>query len=65
MIQLAPEQAKALEGQAEPLQVQNPCTQEMFVLLREDLFAPMRQWAAPLSRGWDDSALDVYNDPSA
>lgn len=65
MIQLTREQAHALEGQVEPMQVQNPCTQEVFVLVRKDVFDQMRQWMAPLSQGWDDPAMDVYNDPPA
>jgi hypothetical protein len=63
MIALTPEQAKALEGRPEPLEVQHPQTGESFVLIRKNVFEQMKAWAAPLNRGWDDPALDVYNEP--
>jgi hypothetical protein len=63
MIHLTPEQVQALESQAEPLELHNPKTQEVFVLIRKEVFAQVRAWMAPLNRGWDDAAMDVYNEP--
>lgn len=63
MIELTPEQVKALQAQTEPMQVQNPCTREIFVLVPKAAFEQMQRWAAPLARAWDDPAMDVYNDP--
>jgi hypothetical protein len=59
MIELTAEQAQAVEQGGTPVLL-NPKTKEEFVLVRKDVFEKMRQWMAPLSRGWDDPALDVY-----
>jgi hypothetical protein len=63
MIALTTEQTRALEGRKEPLELQNPNTQETFVLLRKEVFEQIKSWLAPLNRGWDDPAMDVYNEP--
>ncbi len=59
MIQLTPEQVQAVEQQEQPVLV-NPETGEDFVIVRKAVYDKMRRLTAPLSRGWDDPALDVY-----
>lgn len=62
MIELTDEQAEAVKnGQPVPVVV-NPKTREEFVLIRRDVFDRMRKVLQPLTRGWDDSALDVYEE---
>jgi hypothetical protein len=65
MIELTPEQAQAIAHQGErPPTMLNPKTQETFVLIRKDVFELMRKWMEPFNRGWDDPALDIYNESS-
>jgi hypothetical protein len=59
MIELTHEQAMAVE-QGEPPVLLNPATGEEFVLIRKEAYEKMRRFMAPLERGWDDPALDVY-----
>lgn len=59
MIELTEEQVRAVEHGAPPVLL-NPATREEFVLVRKEVFENMRKVLAPLSRGWDDPALDVY-----
>ena len=62
MIELTDEQAEAVKnGQPVPVVV-NPKTREEFVLIRRDVFDRMRKVLQPLTRGWDDPALDVYEE---
>lgn len=61
MIELTSEQARAVT-QGEPLVVLHPDTREEFVVIRKAVFDQMRRVMAPLSRGWDDPALDVYEE---
>ena len=58
-IQLTEEQQQALEAQKAPLQVLNPRTQEIFVLIRQDVY----QLTCSIVGGgkgqvWDDEADD-------
>ena len=59
MLELTDQQAQAVE-QGEPPVLLNPKTREEFVLVRKQVFDRLRKWMAPLNRGWDDPALDVY-----
>jgi hypothetical protein len=59
VIELTHEQVQALE-QGKPLVLRNPATQAEFVLVPKEMFDKMQRFMAPLSRGWDDPALDVY-----
>ena len=59
MIELTREQVQALEPGG-PLVLLNPTTQAEFVLVPKEMFDKMRRFMAPLSRGWDDPALDIY-----
>ncbi|HKI31236.1 MAG TPA: hypothetical protein VKA46_05175 [Gemmataceae bacterium] len=59
MIELTAEQTRAVEQGGNPVLL-NPKTQEEFVLVRKEVFERMRKFLAPLNKGWDDPALDVY-----
>jgi hypothetical protein len=59
MIELTHEQAAAVEQGEAPVLL-NPTTREEFVLVRKEVYDKMRRFMAPLNRGWDDPALDVY-----
>jgi hypothetical protein len=59
MIELTAEQIRAVEGDTNPVLL-NPKTQEEFVLVRREFFERMQKFLAPLNRGWDDPALDIY-----
>ena len=76
MFQLTPEQRQELGG-PEPARAVDPLTQETYVLVREDLFERMKgildsnfdvREAYPLTdalaakEGWDDPAMDIYDD---
>jgi hypothetical protein len=59
MIELTEEQLKALEAQKAPLQVLNPRTREIYVLIRQDVY----QLTCSIVGGgkgqaWDDEADD-------
>jgi hypothetical protein len=50
MLELTPEQASALERQTDPLALVNPRTQEVFVLVRRDVYNLTRK----ILKNWDD-----------
>ena len=54
MIELTSEQAKAVAKQKEPLQLVNPQTQEVFVLVRHDVY----KLTSKILRKWDDPEDD-------
>jgi hypothetical protein len=59
MIELTPEQAQAMEGQQAPLEVLNPLTQEVFVLVRRDVYKlACSIVSGPNRAGWDNPADD-------
>jgi hypothetical protein len=62
MIELTPEQIRALENQKPvPLQLVNPATQEVFVLIRKEVYdLTCRIVSGPNRNGWDDPELDIY-----
>ena len=64
MIELTEDQVRALKSQTKgPLQVLNPCTQEIYVLIRQDVYQlTSRILSGPNQRGWDDPELDVYEE---
>jgi hypothetical protein len=47
MIELTEQQAQAMEEEKAPMHVMNPRTQEVFVLIRQDVFTSLRAalWA--------------------
>ena len=62
MIDMTEEQVRAVE-QIDHLPILvNPKTGEEFVLVRREVFDRLRKQLQPFSRGWDDPALDVYEE---
>jgi hypothetical protein len=59
MIELTAEQIRAVEGDTNPVLL-NPKTQEELVLVRRELFERIQKFLAPLNKGWDGPALDMY-----
>jgi len=58
MIELTPEQAQAMVELKKPLQVLNPLTQEVFVLIRQNVYELVCGTLKPFGRGWDNPADD-------
>ena len=59
MIELTEEQARAMQEQKAPLQVLNPLTQEVFVLIRQDVYnLTCSIVSVPNRAGWDNPADD-------
>lgn len=57
MIELTEEQALALEKQKAPLQVVNPRTREVFVLIRQEVYAlTSKIIGGGKGKPWDDEA---------
>ena len=55
MLQLTREQAQALAAEKEPLKLVNPLTQEVFVLIRQEVYKLTSAIiSGPNRRGWDD-----------
>ena len=54
MIQLTSEQAMAVANQKEPLRLVNPDTQEVFVLIRQDVY----ELTSKILKKWDDPEDD-------
>jgi hypothetical protein len=62
MIELTDEQMRAIEGCTDtPVEVLNPRTKDVFVLVRQDIYQRVQRLIdGPNRRGWDDPELDVY-----
>lgn len=59
MIELTPEQAQAMAEQKTPLKVLNPLTQEVFVLIRQNVYELTCGIVSSMNRaGWDNPADD-------
>ena len=59
MLELTEKQALALEKQTTPLQVINPRTQEVFVLIRQEVYAlTCKIVGGGEGQTWDDTADD-------
>jgi hypothetical protein len=58
MIELTEEQQQAMSVEKSPLHVVNPRTQEVFVLIRQDVYELFCSMARPFNRGWDNPADD-------
>ena len=59
MLELTAEQIRVVEAETNP-GLLNPKTQEEFVLVRREFFERMQKFLAPFQKGWDDPALDIY-----
>jgi hypothetical protein len=61
MVPLTPEQQYALDKTDVRLRVVDPRTEAVYVLVRADDYEVMRGFLDTFNRaGWDDPALDVY-----
>jgi hypothetical protein len=61
MIELTVDQVRALQAEQEnPVQVLNPHTGEVFVLIRQDVYQLTKRVLGPSNRAWDDPKLDEY-----
>ena len=58
MIELTPEQAQAQTEQKAPLHVLNPTTQEVYVLIKKDVYEGVSGILRPLNRAWDNPEDD-------
>jgi hypothetical protein len=61
MIELTEQQRSELEKQ-QPVEVRDPKTNEIYVLLRKDLYERVRSLIREVNEraDWDDAAFDVY-----
>jgi len=61
MLELTQEQQREL-GKAAPPTLRDPRTEEIYVLVRADVYERMRAIIAGATKraGWDDPALDAY-----
>ena len=63
MLELTEEQQRALEATKGPVRLVNPKTQEIFVLIRQEVYQLASNIVSgPNRRGWDDLELDVYEE---
>jgi hypothetical protein len=62
MIELTPEQQRALDAPAEqPAVAVDPRTGQKFLLIRRKVYETVRGILKPFNRGWgDDPEMDVY-----
>jgi hypothetical protein len=58
MIELTVEQAQAMAEQKAPLKVVNPLTQEVFVLIRQNVYELTCGIVSSMNRNWDNPADD-------
>jgi hypothetical protein len=58
MIELTEVQQQAMKAQKGPLHVVNPSTQEIYVLIRHDVYELFCNMTRPFNRGWDNPADD-------
>jgi hypothetical protein len=62
MIELTEDQRQELEGE-QPVRVRDPKTNEVYVLIRQQVYAAIQGILEPFNRaGWNDPALDVYEE---
>ena len=64
MIELTPEQAAALEQQKAPLHVVNPRTNEVFVLIRKNVYDLTCQIVGGPGKAWADDGDDLIRKPA-
>ena len=62
MIELTPEQQRALDAPAEqPAVAVDPRTGQKYRLIRQEIYDLVRSTLAPFGRGWeDDPEMDIY-----
>jgi hypothetical protein len=76
MATITPEQRQEIEQTGLPIRLEDTQTHEVYVLIKADTYEQLQGLVGPLSvaeqkavlrhagekAGWDDPALDVYND---
>jgi hypothetical protein len=62
MIELTEQQRDEL-GKHQPVEVRDPATNEVYVLLRKDVYERVRRIVREVNEraDWDDPAFDVYD----
>jgi hypothetical protein len=64
MIELTPEQTKALDAPVQPVTVVDPRTGQEYLLIRREIYDKVRLMLKPFGRNWDNPADDdlIRND---
>ncbi len=64
MIELTPEQAKALDAPVQPAVAVDPRTGQEYLLIRREIYDKVRLMLKPFGRNWDNPADDdlIRND---
>ena len=58
MIELTPEQMKALDAPQQPAVAVDPRTGQEYLLVRREIYDKVRLMLKPFARGWDDPEDD-------
>jgi len=61
MIELTPEQQKALDATEQPTVAVDPRTGQEYLLIRKELYEKVRLVLKPFGRAWDSAADDDLN----
>jgi hypothetical protein len=59
MIELTREQAQSLDTHEQPPVVIDPQTGQEYLLIRRELYAPVKETLKPYGRGWDDRPMSI------
>jgi hypothetical protein len=64
MIELTPEQTKALDAPLQPVVAVDPRTGQEYLLIRREIYDKVRLMLKPFGRNWDNPADDdlIRND---
>jgi hypothetical protein len=58
MIELTPEQARALDGPPQPVAAIDPRTRQEYLLIRREIYDKIRLVLKPFGRNWDNPVDD-------
>jgi hypothetical protein len=58
LIQLTPEQTRALDTPPQPVEVIDPRTGQEYLLIRREIYDKIRLMLKPFGRNWDNPADD-------
>jgi hypothetical protein len=58
MIELTPEQMRALDAPTQPAVAIDPRTGQEYMLIRREIYDKVRKMLKPLGRNWDNPADD-------
>jgi len=62
MIELTEQQGREADGCEQPVPAVDPRTGREYLLVRKEVYERLKRFLKPLARGWDDPALDVYEE---